>query len=59
MHLSKVKLSGISQFRIKYVNTEIKDMQAQCGIEFDEITLKGDYSLSSFVSRSKGEEFSS
>ena len=56
LKMTKVKLYGISQFRIRYISTEIKDMEAKCGILFETLILKGEYSLSSFVSRSKGEK---
>lgn len=55
LKMTKVKLSGISQFRIRYITTEIKDMEAKCGILFETLSLRGEYSLSSFVTRSKGE----
>lgn len=59
LKMMKVKLYGISKFRIRYISTEIKQMESNCGIGFETLTLKGDYSLSSFVSRSKGEKSSS
>lgn len=55
LQMRKVKLSGISKFRIKFVSTEIKDMVAKCGIAFDTLILTGDYVLSMpFMSSSKG-----
>lgn len=54
LQMRKVKLSGISKFRIKFVSTEIKEMVARCGIGFDALVLTGDYVLSTFMSSSKG-----
>lgn len=54
LQMRKVKLSGISKFRIKFVSTEIKEMVAKCGIAFDALVLTGDYVLSTFMSSSKG-----
>lgn len=54
LQMRNAKLSGISKFRIKYITTEVKEMEAKCGIFFDSLLLTGDYSLRSFVSRSKG-----
>ena len=54
LQMRNAKLSGISKFRIKYVTTEVKEMEAKCGIFFDSLLLTGDYTLRSFVSRSKG-----
>lgn len=54
LQMRKVKLSGISKFRIKFVSTEIKEMVAKCGIAFDALEVKGDYVLSTFMSSSKG-----
>jgi hypothetical protein len=55
LKMTKVQLHGISKFRIKSVVTEIKDMKANIQIEFASLKILGDYQLSSFMSRSKGE----
>lgn len=52
--MTKVKLSGISQFRIQYVTIEANSNVARCGIIFDTLKLQGDYTLHAFISRSKG-----
>ncbi|CRL00047.1 CLUMA_CG013335, isoform A [Clunio marinus] len=54
LRMTKTKLSGITKFRITYIETQVKDLKAKCGILFEQLTLKGDYVLSSFMSRSKG-----
>lgn len=56
MHMTSVKLHGTSQFRIKYITTDIKGMKATCGIHFDLLKVTGNYVLSSFMTKSKGSE---
>lgn len=57
MVMTKVQLYGISKFRIVKVSTEIKELKANCGIFFDTLMMKGDYSLSSLFTRSKGQNY--
>lgn len=54
LQMKKARLHGISQFRIKFVSIEVTNMIAKCGIVFETLKLVGDYSLSSFMTSSKG-----
>ncbi|CAO1299965.1 unnamed protein product [Diamesa hyperborea] len=54
MQMTNVSLYGTSQFRIKHVRTEVKEMKADCGIQLDSLTLNGSYTLSSLFTRSQG-----
>lgn len=54
LRLTKVKLYGISQFRIIYISTEIKRMEAKCGILFESLKLQGEYYTNTIFARSKG-----
>jgi hypothetical protein len=54
MKLFNSKLHGVKKFRLEEVALEIQNMRASCKIVFDIIQLKGNYSLSSFLSSAKG-----
>ncbi|KAG5680013.1 hypothetical protein PVAND_009546 [Polypedilum vanderplanki] len=55
LFMSKVKAYGVSQFRIQNVTVEVdRKMEANCGLLFDTLILRGNYSLSSFLARSQG-----
>jgi hypothetical protein len=45
---------GISQFRIKHVKTNLKEMRVDVGIQIDVLVMTGNYTLSAFFSRSSG-----
>lgn len=50
-----VKVYGVSQFRIQNVTVEMdKRMEATCGLVFETLTMIGNYSLSSFLTKSNG-----
>lgn len=50
-----VKVYGISKFRIQNVTVEMdKKMEAGCGLVFDTLTMRGNYSLSSLFMKSNG-----
>lgn len=50
-----VKVYGVSKFRIQNVTIEMdKRMEATCGLEFETLTMIGNYSLSSFLTKSNG-----
>jgi len=55
--LTNAKLYGISQFRLKHILTEVKEMEAKCGIHFDNLILNGSYTLSSLFAKSQGWHF--
>lgn len=55
MIMKDVKVYGVSQFRIQNVTVEMdKRMEATCGLEFETLTMIGNYSLSSFLTKSNG-----
>lgn len=53
--MKDVKVFGVSQFRIQNVTVEMdKKMEAGCGLIFDTLEMRGNYSLSSFFMKSNG-----
>lgn len=56
LQMSKVQVHGISQFRLKFITTDVKEMEARCGIQFDALRLMGNYSIKSLVARSQGKK---
>lgn len=54
LHMKDVKMYGLSKFRIKYVKTDLKELQVNAGIQVDELQMIGNYTLSSFFSKSSG-----
>lgn len=54
MKLTNTKIYGLKNFKIQEVSSEVKGMKAKCRILFDSFQLIGNYSLSSFFTKSKG-----
>jgi hypothetical protein len=55
MIMRDVKVYGVSKFRIQNITVEMdKRMEATCGLEFETLTMIGNYSLNSFFSKSNG-----
>jgi hypothetical protein len=54
LQMSNVKLHGISKFRLKFISTEVREMEAKCGIQFDALTLIGNYTIRSMITRNQG-----
>lgn len=53
--MKDVKVYGVSKFRIQNVTIEMdKRMEATCGLEFETLTMIGNYSLSSLFTKSNG-----
>lgn len=55
MIMRDIKAYGVSKFRIQNVTVEMdRRMEATCGLLFETITAVGNYSLSSFFTKSNG-----
>ena len=53
--MKDVKVYGVSQFRIQNITVEMdKRMEATCGLFFETLSMIGNYSLSSFLTKSNG-----
>ncbi|XP_035895392.1 uncharacterized protein LOC118504685 [Anopheles stephensi] len=54
MHLRNVLAHGMSRFRIRYFHTELNSMSVTTQISIDEITVNGNYTMSTFFNRAEG-----
>ncbi|XP_055839404.1 uncharacterized protein LOC129907309 [Episyrphus balteatus] len=54
LRMKNVQAHGLSQFRIKYLNADLKEMKVDAGIQLDTMTVKGSYTLSSVFSSAQG-----
>ncbi|XP_055916109.1 uncharacterized protein LOC129948969 [Eupeodes corollae] len=54
LKMMNVQAHGLSQFRIKYLNVNLKEMKVDAGIQLDTMTVKGSYTLSSLFSSAQG-----
>lgn len=54
MHMQNVKLYGLSKFRIKHVKIDLATMRAEAALTMDILNVKGNYTLSTWLSRSAG-----
>lgn len=55
LSMRDVKVIGVSKFRIQNMTLEVdKKMEASCGLVFDTLTMRGNYSLSSVFMKSNG-----
>ena len=55
LSMKDVKVIGVSKFRIQNTTVEIdKKMAASCGLVFDTLIMRGNYSLSSLFTKSHG-----
>lgn len=54
MNFMKQKLSGLKKFRIHHVVADINALKVECTLKIEELTVVGNYTLSSWFSRSKG-----
>lgn len=53
-NMRNVLAHGLSKFRIKNLNIDIKELKAFVGIQLDSMNMVGDYTLSSLFSRTQG-----
>uniref|UniRef100_A0A182VQ84 Hemolymph juvenile hormone binding protein n=1 Tax=Anopheles minimus TaxID=112268 RepID=A0A182VQ84_9DIPT len=54
MHLRNVLAHGMSRFRIRFLRTELNSMSVTAQISIDEITVNGNYTMSTFFNRAEG-----
>uniref|UniRef100_A0A182MLU0 Hemolymph juvenile hormone binding protein n=1 Tax=Anopheles culicifacies TaxID=139723 RepID=A0A182MLU0_9DIPT len=54
MHLRNVLAHGMSRFRIRFFRTELNSMSVTTQISIDEITVNGNYTMSTFFNRAEG-----
>lgn len=54
LYMKNVKAHGLSKFRIKFINTDLKALEVNGGIQLDEMNVKGTYILNSFISKAEG-----
>lgn len=54
LKMKNVQAHGLSQFRIKYLNANLREMKVDAGIQLDTMTVKGSYTLSSLFSSAQG-----
>ncbi|XP_061496548.1 uncharacterized protein LOC1273626 [Anopheles gambiae] len=54
MHLRNVLARGMSRFRIRYFHTELSRMSVTALVAIDEITVNGNYTMSTFFNRAEG-----
>lgn len=54
MTFKKVKVYGLSKFRIEYIRSDLTAMQVSVAVRISKLDIKGDYTMSAFWSRSRG-----
>ncbi|KAJ8952820.1 hypothetical protein NQ318_008141 [Aromia moschata] len=54
MQFFNVKLYGLKQFRIHHINADISAMKVEAALTIDKLDVKGNYTLSTWLSRAKG-----
>lgn len=54
MNFKNQQLTGLKNFRISHIVADINAMKVECGLNIALLTVKGNYTLSSWFSRSKG-----
>uniref|UniRef100_A0A1L8DR22 Putative juvenile hormone binding protein in insects n=1 Tax=Nyssomyia neivai TaxID=330878 RepID=A0A1L8DR22_9DIPT len=54
LQMENILAYGLSKFRIKFVNVDLKEMKVYAGVQVDKMTLIGNYTLHSLFSRSSG-----
>uniref|UniRef100_A0A336KI47 CSON005147 protein n=1 Tax=Culicoides sonorensis TaxID=179676 RepID=A0A336KI47_CULSO len=54
LNMQKVMSHGLSKFRIKHIKTDLKELQVKAGVQIDQLVLVGNYTLSTFVTKSNG-----
>ncbi|XP_052869413.1 uncharacterized protein LOC128275074 isoform X1 [Anopheles cruzii] len=54
MHMRNLVLHGMSRFRIRHFRTELNSMAVQAQIAIDQITVHGNYTMSTFFNRAEG-----
>ncbi|XP_068087185.1 uncharacterized protein [Anabrus simplex] len=54
MTFKKVKVYGLSKFRIEYVRSDLAALQVTVAVRIDRLDIKGDYTMSALWSRTKG-----
>lgn len=54
MNFMKQKLSGLKHFRIHHVVADINALKVECTLKIEKLTVIGNYTLSSWFSKSKG-----
>ncbi|KAF5308934.1 hypothetical protein FQR65_LT00016 [Abscondita terminalis] len=54
MHFENVKLHGLSKFRIDHVTADLAKMQVEAALRIDIMYVLGNYTLSTWLSRSEG-----
>ncbi|KAK5639517.1 hypothetical protein RI129_012009 [Pyrocoelia pectoralis] len=54
MHFDKVKLYGLSKFRISHVTVDLAKMQVEAALRIEVLYVMGNYTLSTWLSKSQG-----
>lgn len=54
MEFKKVKLYGLSKFRLDHVVADIKALKVEAGLSIDLLHVKGNYTLSTWLSKARG-----
>lgn len=54
MNFKNQKLYGLKNFRINHIIADLNSMKVECGLTIEDVIVKGNYTLSSWFSRSKG-----
>ncbi|KAF2883584.1 hypothetical protein ILUMI_22579 [Ignelater luminosus] len=54
MNFENVKLYGLSKFRIIYIRADLAAMQVDAGLQIDTLNVFGNYTLSTWLSKSQG-----
>jgi len=54
MHMKNVSLSGLTNFRLETVKANVAAMEVQTALTFDQLIVKGNYTLSGWLGGSSG-----
>lgn len=54
MHFKNVSVVGLSKFRVQHVHTDLAEMQLTVWLQLETLDIVGLYTLSTFLSRSRG-----
>lgn len=54
MNFKDQKLYGLKRFRIRHIIADVNAMKVECALSIEQILVRGNYTLSSWFSRSRG-----
>lgn len=54
MQFENVKVHGLAKFRIKHIRADLAAMQVKAALQIDNLNVAGNYTLSTWVSKSQG-----